>query len=241
MVTVAICDDEYSITSEIEELLFQIAKERCIKLDIEVYTDGSELEKDIKKGEEFDLIFLDIEMQQDGISTAKKIRCKGIDSLIIYISNYEKYLKELFEVDTFRFLSKPIDREKLRDYFFIALDKIQKDKAYFVYQHFRETRREKVKDILYFESYKRKIMIHRKDGEVLEFYGKLNDVERKISFENSVFLRTHQSFLVNSIYVCGWKNKWLELEGGIRIPISEEHQKNIREKYSDYIRRDIIG
>ena len=35
-----------------------------------------------------------------------------LNAVLIYISNHESYLKELFEVDTFRFLSKPINTEK---------------------------------------------------------------------------------------------------------------------------------
>lgn len=201
MINVAICDDENIVTIEVENLLLNVAKRYFIPINIEVYTDGSGLEKDIDKGEEFDIIFLDIEMEQDGILTAKKIREEGKDSLIIYMSNYERYLKELFEVETFRFLNKPIDAIKTEKYFLDAVEKIKKDKNYFVYQYNRQTNRLRTKDIMYFESNKRKVLIHKKDGGILEFYGKLNDIERRLSVDSNQFIRTHQSFLVNSVYI----------------------------------------
>ncbi len=81
--------------------------------------------KSIQSGERYGLIFIDIEMEQiDGISAARKIRETDHSVLFIYISGYDKYLKELFEVEPFRFLSKPLDKEKFRRYFKEACHRI---------------------------------------------------------------------------------------------------------------------
>lgn len=99
MINIAICDDDKVILSEIKNLLLNIAEKNFIKIDVNTYYDGSSLEKDINKGEVFDLLYLDIEMSQNGILTAKRLRERGYDVLIIYISSYEKYFRELFEVN----------------------------------------------------------------------------------------------------------------------------------------------
>ena len=66
----------------------------------------------IRAGERYSLIFLDIEMELvDGISAARLIRETDRSVLFIYISGYDSYLKELFEVEPFRFLSKPLEKE----------------------------------------------------------------------------------------------------------------------------------
>ena len=65
---------------------------------------------------------------------------------------------------------------------YLILNKSAKNrnKKYFSYQYNREIFRIKINSILYFESNKRKVMIHRVDGKVLEYYGKLDDVEKEV-------------------------------------------------------------
>ena len=130
MINIAICDDDKVILSEIKNLLLNISEKNFIKIDVNTYYDGSSLEKDINKGEVFDLLYLDIEMSQNGILTAKRLRERGYDVLIIYISSYEKYFRELFEVNTFRFLGKPIDKQKCQKYLLEAVELINRNKKY---------------------------------------------------------------------------------------------------------------
>lgn len=241
MINIALCDDDKYLLSELENILLGIAKNKNLKINVETYSDGFDLEKDINKGEQFDILFLDIEMTQDGIATARKIRKKGIESLIIYMSNYEQYLKELFEVDTFRFLEKPLKKQKVEKYLLEAVQQLEDNNKYFSYQYNRQMRRVRIKDIIYFESDRRKILLHKKNGDVVEFYGKLDDVETSLNRNEEKFLRTHKSFLINSIYILGWRNTKLELEREIYVPISEEQQKIVRKKYSNITRGDILS
>ena len=48
------------------------------------------------------------------VCPGKEFRKDQFNAVLIYISNHESYLKELFEVDTFRFLSKPITLRNLK-------------------------------------------------------------------------------------------------------------------------------
>lgn len=240
MINIGICDDDKYMVQQIEELIYNIAQENHIKVDVEVYYDGSTLEKDIYKGVRYDLIYFDIEMKQNGISTAKNLRLSGIDSLLIYISSYEKYLKDLFEVEPFRFLSKPIDVEKFEKYFLAAVNKIDKDTSYFIYQFNREYFRVKIKNIIYFESNKRSIFIHCQDGTVLSYYGKLNDVENFFMKEDYNFIRAHQSFLVNYSYIYGYHTNYFELLDGTKLRISEDRQKDVKKIYSKLIGKELF-
>lgn len=55
----------------------------------------------------FDVIFLDIEMgQADGITVARKIRETDKNVLIIYVTSHESYMQESFSVRPFRFFGK---------------------------------------------------------------------------------------------------------------------------------------
>ena len=72
MLDVAICDDDIQITGELEMLIQKIAKHNNVDVEIEVFWDGKSLVEEIRKGFCFDIIYLDIEMNnEDGISAAR--------------------------------------------------------------------------------------------------------------------------------------------------------------------------
>ena len=87
-----------------------------------------------------------------------------------------------------------------------------------------------IRDILYFESNKRKIYIVTKD-ETLELYGKLNEIENSLKSCKVSFLRVHQSFLVNYKHVRGQSYDFVVMDNGMKISISEDRRKNISEQY----------
>lgn len=56
----------------------------------------------------------------DGISVAKQLRLLDPATLLVYISSYDQYLRQLFEVGVFRFLDKPVDYSQLSECFLDA-------------------------------------------------------------------------------------------------------------------------
>ena len=104
MLKIAICDDDLGFTGSLENLVLEESQSMGIRVNTDVFSDGKTLLKSIQSGERYGLIFIDIEMEQvDGISAARKIRETDHSVLFIYISGYDKYFKELFEVEPFRF------------------------------------------------------------------------------------------------------------------------------------------
>lgn len=241
MINIAVCDDDMRTASLIESLLLDLISSTGAKAEVEIYSDGEVLFTDIRKGIQYDLIYLDIEMQNlDGISLAHKLRKNNYDLLIIYVSNHDKYLKELFEVETFRFLSKPIDIHKFAVYFNEAISRIQGNRSYYTYQFNRMTYRVRVKDILYFESSKRSVVIHLSDKSNASFYGKLNDIEKDFVGSLTPFLRIHQSYLVNYAFIRGLSMTAAELVDGTVLQISEDRQKIIGKQYAQLLRKELF-
>ena len=48
-----------------------------------------------------------------GLDIAKKIREKDTSAIIIFLTNYDKYVYDAFEVKTFRYIPKDVIEEKL--------------------------------------------------------------------------------------------------------------------------------
>lgn len=64
MIKVAICDDDIATTGKIEDMLCRIAKRNFIPIETEVFWEGEHLSEAVESMNNFDVIFLDIEMGQ---------------------------------------------------------------------------------------------------------------------------------------------------------------------------------
>lgn len=237
MIRIAICDDDKRIVAEIEERLEKISKEILLEVSIDGFYCGEGLEKIYRQGERYDIIYLDIEMAiLDGIKVARIIREIDKYVIIIYISSHEEYLIQLFEVEPFRFIKKPIDYKIFDKYFEDAYKKIDSVAAYFEYEFKRNSVKILYSEIVYFESNGRSIIIMQKDSNVDKFNGKLNMIEKAVEKSNNPFLRIHQSYLVNFHYIRKICFSKVELFDGRTLNISEDKQKIIRERYSEILK-----
>lgn len=232
MLRIAVCDDDLKFTGDFETLVLQESRNMGIRVETDVFSDGDTLVKSILSGERYNLIFLDIEMKQvDGISAARCIREIDRSVLLIYISGYDQYLKELFEVEPVRFLSKPVNDNKFCRYFREACQRIGETEVFYQFTFNKEIKKVPLKDIVYFESRNRMVYIYFRDNSFEHFYGKLNDVEKELTNSRQYFLRTHQSFLVNYDYIkkMNFFNVTVSIGGKeIELKISEDRQKEVR-------------
>lgn len=137
MIQIAICDDDMTTTSQIEEYIRQIEIEQHIQVQYRIFFDGKSFMQSVESGEAYDLIYLDVEMPlMKGLDAAKKLREMEISSLIIYISNYETYCESMIETEPFRFLRKPInDVDLFRKYFMSAYKKLENRNEYYTYSY----------------------------------------------------------------------------------------------------------
>lgn len=240
MVNIAICDDDLVFATKIESILFNISKNQLIDMSVEVYSDGIELWEDIKNGHNFEILYLDIEMVKlNGIDVAKRIRQTDSEVIIIYISSYETYFIELFEVEPFRFIKKPVDTGIFECYFQKAYERIVQNDAYFEYKFKKVPHKVQTKNIIFFESSGRVITIRTKDSAG-KFYGKLNLLEKQLENGKIPFLRIHQSYLVNYRFIKEITFSKVVLLDGTELQISEERQKMIRAKFSNLMRGEFL-
>ena len=79
-------------------------------------------------------------------------------------------------------------------------------------------------DILYCEVLGRKIFIHKKDGIVLDYYDRLEDLEQRV---DSRFFKCHRSYLVNLDHVGGCQDGQVLLSQGERIPVSRLREREL--------------
>ena len=95
---IAVCDDEQAQRELWEKYIRKWAKGREYQAGISSFSDGEALLAAFSR-ESFDLLLLDIQMQgTDGMCVARKIRAAGHETGILFVTGYEDYLAEGYEV-----------------------------------------------------------------------------------------------------------------------------------------------
>lgn len=224
MLKVCVCDDEKAYVEDISEHLADISVRLDKDMDITSYTSASRLVKEIEGGRRFDIILLDIVMGvENGIETARSIRRILPDVIIILLSSYSDYMQTGYEVRAFRYILKSEYRGCLERVIAEAADEIGQDES-FLFEYKREQHRVRVKDIMYFESDRRCVLVNTADG-VRTYYGKLDDIEL------SEFIRIHRSYLVNPRYIEVFNRGYVRLCDGTELPVSKTHGADAKRKF----------
>lgn len=227
MLKIGICDDDNYICSEIERIILDYEKTSAVKMDIEIFYSGESLINFIKNEHPFDLFFLDIELgTTTGIDVGNTIRNELDDyiSKIVFITSKNGYEQQLFDIQPFNFIKKPIDKEKLKKCINLAIKLLDIDNKSFEYKKGYEVIKVNIKDILYFESNKKKIKIVTYNREDY-FYGTLKKVKEKLP---KIFVEPHESFLINFEKVERVTKEFVFTINGQKIPISQRNLRNIR-------------
>lgn len=229
MINIAICDDEKNIRAYLSSLI----RKQNIECEITEYASTDEYLSDQK---EHELLFLDIEMKStvsgmDGMNMAKQIR--GMEHIkqpiIVFVTGYEKYIYDAFDVGAFQYLLKPIDEKKFAGVFRRAAEQIISEaelrKKTLVIQYANTSKVIPWDSIYYLESQSHKVVIHMKDGN-LEYYAKMGDLEEELQGQ---FFRIHKGYLVNLAYVDEYNKTEMTLVNGDKLLISKY-------KYADFVK-----
>ncbi|MCI8598573.1 MAG: response regulator transcription factor [Lachnospiraceae bacterium] len=227
MIRTAICDDEANTRSYLSTLI----RAQSYPCEIVEYTSAGDCLADHR---EIDLLFLDIELSSsslDGMTLAQKLRerISGTQPIIIFVTGYERYVFDAFDVGAFQYLLKPVDEKKFAQVFTRAIAQIEaareKTVRVLTLQSASINKTIPVDSIYYIESSDHKVVLHLKDGE-FAYYAKIRDLELELQKQ---FFRIHKGYLVNLSYVEGYSKTEVMLTNGEKILISKY-------KYQDFVK-----
>ena len=233
MYKIAICDDERYFRNEIYRRLEDYLKRNNIEYEIDIYTTGEELCELGEKIVNYLIVFLDINMKgMNGVDVAQRIRLYSEKIFIVFITAYIDYSIDGYKVGAVRYLLK--NNENFQFAIEECMDAIDKK-----INTSREIRRFiftegpleiMVEKIIYVESSLHRLEFHISgESGVKNMYGRLDELEEE--FKENRFIRVHQSFLVNLMFVKKVSRYSVLLLTGESIPIPRARYRAVEEKY----------
>lgn len=226
---IAVCDDDKAAREHIVSLI----KEQVRDAEVVTFATGEEM---LKGQNDFDISFLDVEMKElSGMDTARHIRQEqeekgSAKSILIFVTGYEKYMSDAFDVSAFHYLLKPIDEEKFHTVLERALKELsaaeERKKRYILVKNSGVQQKVYLKDIYYMESANKKVILHTRTG-ILEIYGKMEELEQ---MTGGIFYRCHRCYLVNMEKIISYNADTIKVVNGDKLILAQK-------KYNDFIRQ----
>ncbi|WP_025730652.1 LytR/AlgR family response regulator transcription factor [Atopobacter phocae] len=238
MYRIAICDDDSLQVSHLEAQISKYFDEINVQYEIDGYYTGDRLVKAMSDlADSYHLVFLDIEMEGiNGIETAKLLRDINRNFILIYVTSYEQYALESFEVSPFRYLIKPVSLEKLRVVLRDVLVELTAKRKFLFYQVGTEHFQVFLENIVYlYSELGRKIHLELVNDSSVSFYGKISTIEEELP--QTHFVRVNSGTIVNLDYVASFNRSDVTMISGECITISRSRKKAVVAAYNQFIER----
>ena len=231
-IRVAVVDDEPNCRNELIYVLNEFFNDRIETFECSEYSSGEEFLKEYK--DSFDVIFLDIEMNEiNGMDVAREIRKNNEVAVIIFVTRLLSYAIEGYSVSAFDYVLKPFDKNEFNTKMNRVLKKVEEsklEKSILVKTNYKD-RVIKIKDIKFVEVMGHNILFHTKD-ETISSWGTLNDVIAQINSES--FGSCNRCYYVNFNYVTGMEGSNLYLGNDV-IQISRYKKAEFLNELAKYL------
>lgn len=221
---ILICDDDKLMLEQLTNYLHEYFQKNRLPLpELSIYASGEALLADTG---EMDIVFLDVEMPGiSGITTGKRLKEKHPKVLIFIVTSFAEYLDEAMRFQVFRYLSKPLDKQRL---FRNLKDALQ----FYHTSHIRIAVETKdgihmtdTPDIVSIETQGRKVVVHTVTAD----YESVHPMRYWVDTLNiPCFFQPHKSFLVNLGHVTDFDHSMISLDHG------KYHAYLTRRRYSQF-------
>ena len=200
MLHISFAEDDQAMALQLRQYLDRYGAEHGLELEVRAFASGDELLRQYDTS--CDILLLDVEMPGiDGMETARALRQRDRDVVIVFITNIARYAVDGYEVEALDFILKPVN------YFTFS---VKMDRAV---RRARQQARHTVclqladgmqmldtQEIYYLETRDRMLYYHTGKG-VFRLRGSLSAAEKELAPWN--FARCNQCYLVNLRYVSG--------------------------------------
>lgn len=239
MIRAAVVEDDIESREKVNELLKRYEEEENITIHTTFYTDGIHIVDEFQG--QYDIVFCDIQMKiMNGLETARIIRKKNKNVIIIFITNLAEYAIQGYEVAALGYLLKPIKYTIFSMYMDRAVKIISERKdEYILFEGKNGIKRYCLSEITYIDYIKHYSYIHLKNnisGEANREYISMKEMEERL--EGKSFSRCNSGCIVNLAYVQSIEANMVVVNGE-SITISRARKKQFMNDMTEYLGRKI--
>lgn len=232
MIHIAICDDETYMSDSIKAMVSSFFRKKNSEISLRTFSSGEEL---LNYSGQIDILFLDIQMKDiDGMETARKLRADKFQGFLIFITVLKEMVFQSFEVQAYDYLVKPVEEkqfEKTMERCFASMRSAAEDSL--LVQKGHESRIIRKDEIVFCEIIDRKIYLNLVSGEVIDYYERIENLERKLEHH---FFRCHRSYLINLKHLKGYKNGIAYMDNHREVPVSRLRSREFSNVVLQYMK-----
>lgn len=226
----AVCDD----LPEEREALLALLEQAPIATVCAQFASSEELLEAFRPGK-FDLLLMDIYMDgMTGVEAVRKIREMDETIPIAFTTTSTEHTLESYRLSVLKYLEKPVRQKDIND--LLRLVKLQRDSApRLAIRQNGAAQKLPLSELLCLEQKGHHVMLSRKDGSVLQLYGKLSDLLPQL--EGQPFFCPHKSYCVNLAFVRGINEEYqcYDMADGKKVPISRSNRSRAKRAYEDFL------
>lgn len=228
---IIICDDCESDALAAKEVIKQTVHELHIKAEFDIYSNAAEVERKLLvKKEPSDVLILDIDMPEiSGLELAERLRATDSKLIIIFLSAHEEFVFKAIEFQPFRYIRKMCLETEMPLAIRSAVRVIEanRDKQIVLNTDDGEMK-VMISEIMYYETEKRKIAVHLKNGNNLLANKKIAEMQDLINKDS--FIMIHRSCVVNADYVKNILNGIIVLDNDEKLIVSRPRCKTVKQQ-----------
>jgi len=231
MFRIAICDDMQSQATELAQLLTSLAGEIPMECKVEMFRGFKPLQKAMGENT-YQLLFLETRVGGiSGIDFARRLRLYDEETDIVFCSAETDSALAAYTVFPTGYLTKPVDRKKLRDVFRHVAEKYRQKPSIVLRGIDGGEQMICVDDILYIEVFGAELDVHCRRGVVM-CAGTL--VEASSLLSSTDFYRSHRSFIVNLRYTVGIDRYQFRMVNGDTVAVAKNRYAEVKAAFEAY-------
>lgn len=206
---ILICDDDDLMLEQLKKYIRSFFEYHHLKCpEVVSYSSGEAVLAD--NGEK-DILFLDIEMPgMNGIYVGNELKKKNADMIIFIVTSYSEYLDEAMRFHVFRYLSKPLDKQRFFRNMKDAVDLYHTMTIKLPIETKQGVHTLPASAITAVEAQGRRVIVHTtlQDFESIHPMQYWQDLLPK-----NCFFQTHRSFIINFEHVADFDHTLIHLAG----------------------------
>lgn len=204
---ICICDDDILIIEQLQKYTKSFFDNSHLKTpEIVCFHDGEAL---LGYKESIDLLFLDIEMPGlNGIYAGNELKKINSNIIIFIVTSYSEYLDEAMRFHVFRYLSKPLDKQRFFRNMKDAINLYSSINQKLPIETKQGVHTMYVSAIVAVESQGRKVIVHT----VQRDYESIHKMQYWLNIlPQNRFIQTHRSFIINFEHVTDFDHATIHL------------------------------